>query len=162
MTGKVPTFRCDECGEEFECARSDDEARAEAKLKYGIDDVDSPEVAVVCGDCNDAFEARIKHTVPAGIRNPTEEVPGNAVQMAVMVGIIVRRYGRPVTARELTDALGALFTDVLVGVDDETVDRIMAGCVWIATTLCLIERGPDGRTVQASPTMMEIKPWWTN
>lgn len=48
----MKTFICDNCGEEKEFAEDlDEEAKEEACRDFGIEDTDSPDVAIICDDC---------------------------------------------------------------------------------------------------------------
>lgn len=45
------TFTCSQCGETFEIVRSDEEARAESKARFGLE-VAAETHALVCDDCH--------------------------------------------------------------------------------------------------------------
>jgi hypothetical protein len=44
-------YRCACCDGEYETGWSEDQARAEARLRFGITDPTSPAVATICDDC---------------------------------------------------------------------------------------------------------------
>lgn len=61
------TYRCAECGGEFEFARDDEDAQAEAVQNFGRRG-DAPGMAIVCDDCYKRIIAEIRRgdvvTVP--------------------------------------------------------------------------------------------------
>ena len=58
MTEPAETYACAACGETFEKAWTDDEAKAEAKELWG--DIPEDQMVIICDDCHKRGMARLR------------------------------------------------------------------------------------------------------
>ncbi len=76
------------------------------------------------------------------------------LSFGVIVGIIVRRHGKPVSPEVLCMALAGLFEGVFAHLDDDELGDVMVGAVVLAGALGLVEATPSG-SFRATETRMD-------